>query len=93
VRGNPHNAAGVKNKKLFERKARVIFCLARKLFAGRRGRHGRKKRFCFLLSLWTKGRQEIVKQFRAVCLSKIKERMNYSTLDSHYLQINSYKFE
>jgi hypothetical protein len=77
VRGNPHNVAGVKNKKLFEREARVIFCLARKLYAGRTGRHSRKKRFWFLLSLWTKETQEIVKQFRTVCLSKIKERLVY----------------
>jgi hypothetical protein len=47
VRGNPHNVAGVKNKKLFERKARVIFCLARKLYAGRTGRHSRKSVFAF----------------------------------------------
>jgi hypothetical protein len=57
--GNPHGAAGVKNKKLFERVARVIFCLARKPLAGRTRRHSRKKRFWFLLSLWTKETQEI----------------------------------
>jgi hypothetical protein len=59
VRGNPHSVAGVKNKKLFERKARVIFCLARQLLAGRTRRQSRKKRFWFLLSLWTKETQGI----------------------------------
>jgi hypothetical protein len=43
--GNPHGAAGVKNKKLFERKARVIFCLARQPYAGRTRRCSRKKAF------------------------------------------------
>jgi hypothetical protein len=44
---------------------RVIFCLACKPLAGRTRRLSRKKRFCYLLPLWAKGRQGIVKQFRA----------------------------
>jgi hypothetical protein len=50
VRGNPHNAAGVKNKKLFERKA-SYFLFSLQVVSGSHGQAQPQKAFLVLIQL------------------------------------------